>query len=411
MRKWILATAAIVVGLIVITGGAQAPVTLRFWHTYSTDSAELRTLETQVIPAFERANAGIRVVSQQFPYPDFRQAMLTAIAGGTPPDVARIDIIWSPEFAELGILERLDTRPGFAAIRDAVFPGPLSTNRWNDAYYGLPLTTNTQILLYDRAALARAGVSPPATFAGFNEAIAKLSGQVGGRRVFGYAIPAPHAWFLLPWIWSNGGAITDDAVTRASGYLNSPATVEIVERLVAQYRSGQMAPTLGGSGIGTWEGLGTGLYAMTQDGPWAPPAIAAQFPGLDLGVAPFPAGPAGSISIVGGENIVIFKDGRNKDAAWRFVRFMLSLETQMTMAPTGQIPVLAAAVNEPFIRNHEFLPQYLRQLQSAKARTPHPAYTRMEEIMHTAFQLIVAGNRSTREALDAAAAQIDGLLR
>jgi multiple sugar transport system substrate-binding protein len=81
------------------------------------------------------------------------------------PDLVRMDIIWVPEFAEMGALERLDGYPGFDALADAVFPGPLSTNFWRDGYFGLPLDTNTQVIRLRRRR-ARVG-TPPATFEEF----------------------------------------------------------------------------------------------------------------------------------------------------------------------------------------------------------------------------------------------------
>jgi multiple sugar transport system substrate-binding protein len=83
----------------------------------------------------------------------------------------------------------------------------------------------------------------------------------------------------------------------------------------------------------------------------------------------------------------------------------------MTMAPTGQLPVLNAALEEPYIVEHPFYGVYLEQLQTAKARTPHPAWTRIEEVMQLAFQRVVAGDVTAQEAFDEAAQLVDALLR
>jgi multiple sugar transport system substrate-binding protein len=382
---------------------------ITFWHTYNTASAEEETLVNVVIPAFEAANPGITVEAVGFPYGEFRQKLLTSFAGGVVPDLVRMDIIWVPEFAEMGALERLDGYPGFDGLADAVFPGPLSTNYWRDGYYGLPLTTNTQVFVYDRDALALYGGAPPATFDEFAEFV-RTAGNPDGD-VWAYALPGPWAWHFLPWIWSNGGAVTDADITQASGYLDSAETIEAVEMLAGLYHEGRLAPTIAQSGIGTWEGLGGGTYIATQDGPWAYPAITAQYDGLDLAHALMPAGKGGSASVVGGEDLVMFADSRNKDAAWRFAQHMLSLETQMTMAPTGQLPVLNAALDEPYIVEHPYYGVYLQQLQTAQARTPHPAWTRIEEVIQLAFQRVVAGDATAQDAFAQAAVEVDALLR
>src|SRR5690554_978375 len=179
------------------TASAQ---TITFWHTYSTGSGEEQTMLKQVIPAFEAENPGIKVEAVAFPYDEFRQKLLTAFAGGVVPDLVRMDIIWVPEFAEMGALEALDGYDGFGALRDGVFPGPLATNFWDGSYYGLPLGTNTQVMLYNTDVIS----SPPTTFEEL-EAMAQEHSDPDAN-VWAFAIPGPWAWYFLPWIWSNGGA-------------------------------------------------------------------------------------------------------------------------------------------------------------------------------------------------------------
>lgn len=392
--------------------GIVSAQTITFWHTYNQDSDENKTLLEKVIPAFEKANPGIKVQSQVVPYPDFRQKLLTSIAGGTVPDVARIDIIWSPEFAKLGAIERLDAYPGFATLRNAVFPGPLSTNAWQGGYYGLPLDTNTQIMLYNADAVKAAGVGVPKTFAELKTFLEKTQKKQGDKVVqWGFAVPGPWNWYILPWIWSNGGDVTDPRITRATGYLNGPKTVAAIQMLYDWYKADLIAPTIAQAGLGSWEGIGAGQYLATQDGPWAFPALKKQYPNLNIAHALFPAGPGGSISVVGGENVVIFKDSKNKQAAWKFVQFMLSPQAQLMMAPTGQIPVIKAALEDPYIKGHPYFGLYLEQLKTARARTVTPVYPKMEEIMQGATQDIFAGKKGVQAALDEAAAKIDELLK
>src|SRR5690606_15940059 len=208
-----------------------------------------------------------------------------------------------------------------------------------------------------------------------------------------------------------GGAITDDAITTATGYLNSDASVAAIEMLVDWYERGLIATTINSTGLGSWEGLGAGRYLATQDGPWAYPSIAEEYADIIFEHALKPAGPAGSISIVGGEDIVMFEDTHNEDAAWSFLQFLLSPWAQSTMATTGQIPVIESALEDPYIVEHPYYGVYLEQLQTAKPRTPHPAYTRIETAIQEAVQRVLMGELTPREALDQAAAQVDQYLQ
>ena len=107
----------------------------------------------------------------------------------------------------------------------------------------------------------------------------------------------------------------------------------------------------------------------------------------------------------------MFNDSSNKEAAWAFMRFLLSPWAQSTMATTGQIPVITSALEDPFIVEHPYYSVYLEQLQTAKPRTPHPAYSRIENAVQNAFQRVLLGELTAREALDRAAAEVDAFLR
>jgi len=131
---------------------------------------------------------------------------------------------------------------------------------------------------------------------------------------------------------------------------------------------------------------------------------------VKYGFALMPAGPGGAVSVVGGEDIVMFQQSKNKEAAAEFIRFMLTPETQLTMAEAGQMPVLSELLATDYMQKHPFYGVFLEQLKTAKARTPHPAWPKMEDILTQAGQAILRGEKSPQAALDEAAVKIDPLL-
>ena len=76
-----------------------------------------------------------------------------------------------------------------------------------------------------------------------------------------------------------------------------------------------LSPGILGNGIATSDAIGKAQTATILDGPWMPPIFQKQFPDLKFGMAPMPAGPGGSVSVVGGEDIVMFEQSQNKPAA------------------------------------------------------------------------------------------------
>jgi multiple sugar transport system substrate-binding protein len=391
------------------TPDANLKGTVTFWTAYNTVSPEMSTLTTQIIPAFNKLYPNVTVNAQALPYDDLRQKLLTAVAGGEVPDLVRADIIWVPEFADMGALAALDqVMPDFATYKAAVYAGPLQTNFYKGHYYGLPLDTNTRVQFYNQNVMQQAGISSaPTTFDEFKAACDKVK-ALGKADTYCFSEGGTGAWNVLPWIWSNGGAITDDQYTKATGYLNSKATVGAVQMLSDWLKAGYISPTILGNGSSTSDELGKGTVSEIVDGPWMPPIFSAQYPDLKYGLANFPAGPGGSISVVGGEDIVLFDKSPNKDAALAFMRFMLNKESQTAMGKVGQMPVLQSLTGSADLPDYYAV--FQKQLQTAKPRTPSPRWTKIDTAISDAVLSVLRGEKAAQAAMDAAATTVDGLL-
>jgi len=378
-------------------GGKQATIT--FWHTYNTDGPETKQLNDVVIPAFERYCPNITVKAVVQPYQGLHDQLVTAVAGGALPDVMRMDIIWTPEFAKLGALTEVDTLPGFDQLKSQVFPGPLATNAYQGKYYGIPLDTNTTVMIYNPKIIA----TPPTTMDQLKaDAIAAK-----GTNKWGLGLGGDGSWNIFPWIWTLGGQITNADYTKASGYLDSPQTIAALQWLIDLKNAGGLGPSTLGGKPDSWGGFQGGNYGMINDGPWFFPAI-----GSAMGAQPavMPTGPGGSISVVGGENFVIFKTSPNQDADWAFAKFMLSDEAQEDMAAVGQMPVTNSASASNAMTSVDYYGPYIQQLKTALPRPVVPAWTQMDTILSNAFDAALRGKESASQALHDAAAQIDPLL-
>ncbi len=416
------AAAAVALTLTGCAGGNAAPTggigqpgatdisgTVTFWHAYSADSPEVSTLEKTIIPAFEKKFPDVKVKNVAVPYDDLHQKLVTAVAGDQLPDLVRADIGWVSELANLGVLAPLDTdMPDFQSLADSTYPGSLATNKWKGHYYGLPLDTNTRVMLYNSDALAAAGISsPPKTVDDLmsDAAALKKSGA------FAFADNGAGGWNVLPWIWSAGGEITDPNVTKASGFLNSAASVKGVQTLVDLYKAGAMPDIILGDsgGLATSDGLATGKYATILDGPWMYPIFAGQYPDFKLKAGQVPAGDGGSISVVGGEDIVLTQSSKNKAAAAEFMRYLLSDDAQLAMAKVGQMSVVKSIGPKLTDINAYYAP-FVEQLATAKPRPATPAWSQIDTILQDEIRAAIKGDKTVQEALDSAAKQSDALL-
>ena len=66
---------------------------ITFWHAYGEGGPEVKTLEEEVIPAFEKEHPGAKVKAVTVQYDQLHQKLVTAAAGEALPDVVRSDII------------------------------------------------------------------------------------------------------------------------------------------------------------------------------------------------------------------------------------------------------------------------------------------------------------------------------
>jgi len=385
--------------------------TVTFWHAYAENPAapEMQRLTKIVIPRFEKLNPGIKVQQIPFSYGSLQQKLTTSAAGGTLPDLIRSDLAWVPQYAKLGVFAPLNkVMPDFKTFANAMFPGTLATNYYKGNYYGLPLDTNTRVLMYNREALSAAGItSAPKTFADLRAAAAKLK----AKNIYLFADGGTGGWNVLPWIWSGGGSLTNAKYTKASGFLNSARTVAAVQLLVDLYKQGAVPSLiLGDQGAtGTEDGLAKGKYATILDGPWMLPIFAKAHPGFRVATAPVPAGPGGSVSVVGGEDIVLTSASKHKVAALKFLRFMISPWAQTQMARAGQMPV-RKDVSKNVTKINPGFAIFAKQLETARPRTPHPNWPKIDSVLGTAVANAIKGDKSTQAALNDAAKEIDALL-
>lgn len=396
------------IGVISSADAASRKITITFWTSYST--SETPTLQNTLIPAFEKANPNIIVKHVVFSHDDLYQKLLTSAMTNTLPDVVRSDLPWVPTFAQGKVFAKLDgAMPGFAKLAKTVYPGTLSTNYYRGHYYGLPLDTNTRVMFANMDAFAKAGITTvPKTFADMLADAPLLKAQ----GIYLYGDGGTGGWNVLPWIWSNGGAVTNATNTKAKGYINGSKTVAAIQFLTDLYKQGAIPDSMLGAsgGLSTYDGVAKGNYAMTLDGPWMNPIWAGGYPNFKPVEALVPAGAGGSSSVVGGEDINVTAKSKHKAAAMQFASFMLSESAQVAMTKAGQLSVLSSLSNQ-VVAIHPYYATFLQQLKTAKARTPVPNYPKIDAIIGTQVALAMQGKESAQQAMNQAAAQIEPLLK
>lgn len=376
---------------------------ITFWHSYS--EGEEKILQETVLDAFEKQYPNIKVKAIRMPYEGLDEQLVTAVSGDAAPDVIRLDLTWVSQMAKLGALECLDGYTGFNDIIEDIMQGSLSTTLYNNKHYGLPLNANTTVAVYNNAVLDEYGFKEPPTT--LDELLAALDKTSPEDEKWLFAVSGSYNWAMLPFIWTLGGVITDENYTVATGYLNSPETVAALNTILDWYKDGVIGPAIMGEQPDGWGGIEAGNYSMIVDGPWffsSEDKLDTYTPALIPSVA------GRSISIVGGEDIVMTSTSKNKEAAWTFIQFMLEDAQQAAMSGAGMIPVTNSAMKKVDTSYAPYVEVYMEQLKTAEARIPCAGWPTIETILNTAFESVLRGESDAQTALDLAAKEIDQIL-
>ncbi|MDQ3864724.1 MAG: extracellular solute-binding protein, partial [Actinomycetota bacterium] len=122
-----------------------------------------------------------------------------------------------------------------------------------------------------------------------------------------------------------------------------------------------------------------------------------------IGLAPLPAGSAGSVSGLGGWNFYInaFANKDAQDAAWKFVQFMTAEAQQKFYALEGSyLPTRKSLYNDPEVKAKvptvKLAPQ---ALANTVPRPISPVYSDMSLQMQEQFNSSLNGDASPQEAI------------
>lgn len=384
-----------------------APVTIEFWHNYDAGSGQVAVLEN-LIKEFEAENKNVKVEPVYLEWEALKNNVVSGAATGTLPDVLRGDIAFVPQFQSLNVLEEMSGLSDYKDIASGILEAPNSTAKMGDKFYGIAANTNTKILFYNKTILNAAKVEVPKTLDELWEAALKVS----GKKVIGMVEPWTGIWNVGPYIWSEGGDVLSPDNSTAQGYINSPVAVKAIQKLADLYKVKALAgPSMDPGAVGDTDGWAAGVYALQLDGPWREKSN--KDAGIDYGAIPLPAGSKGSISVLGGEDFMMFKssDASQKDAAWKFIKFMTGKHAQVEMAKVGQMPVNKEALaDSEAIKAIPLLPVFSEALASAKSRPVTAKWSEMENIIATKVAEAITGKKEVKAALDEAAAEIDKLI-
>lgn len=271
---------------------------------------------------FEAKNANIKVKVTPISWDVAHQKLVTAIAGGKPPDIAQLGTTWMGEFAELGALDEVKLE---GINKDDFFGGIWDSNVVDGKTVGLPWYVETRVLFYRTDLAQKAGITAaPKTWAELRTAAQNY------KKVSQYGISlqpgGTGAWqTFLPFVWQNGGDLVDGDKLTA----DSPEVKEAFAEYAWYFQQG-LAAKSAPPGFDVTKAFADGSQPMFFSGPWIVGILNDTHPELKgkWAIAPVPAKDSAT-SFVGGSNMALFKKSEHKAAAEKFLAFLAQPETQV----------------------------------------------------------------------------------
>jgi multiple sugar transport system substrate-binding protein len=281
-----------------ISDGA-ATGTIEVW-AMGTEGDELQAFSAD----FVKANPDAEVNVTAIPWDAAHNKIANAIASGETPDVSLIGTTWMGEFAEAGGL--MPTPEGLVDEAD-FFPGAWGSTEVGGTSYGVPWYVETRVLYYRKDMAEKAGWSEaPQTWEELHQFATDMKEKGGADYGLSLQPGQTGSWqSVLPFAWSNGAAVTDEAGTEYT--IDSPEMVEALDYYTSYFDEDLSPSRLLDPGE-LESGFADGTYAAFISGPWHTGLV--EEAGLstdEYAVAPLPGKDSGpGTSFVGGGDLAVF---------------------------------------------------------------------------------------------------------
>jgi len=388
-------------GKAVSSGAAKGTITV--W-AMGAEGQNLPTLAQE----FEAANPGVKVQVTAIPWDAAHDKFTTAITANKTPDVAMVGTTWMGEFAGM---DALDPTPG-SIDKSVFFDGAQKTTEVGGTSYGVPWYVETRLVYYRTDLAKKAGITtPPTDWDGLKTMAKAMQDKAGAKYGIGLQAGGTGSWqSIMPFAWSAGADLTKDGgkaynfdspeVLKATKYYQSFFTDGISDK------AAPATPT-------TEPDFASGKVPMFISGPWMMSAVEKAGGGNKFkdkyDVFQIPADKMSS-SFVGGSNLAVFKNTKNRDSAWKFVQWLSDPKTQVKWyGMSTDLPSVKSAWQDPALTADKKLAVFGKQLETAQAPPSFPTWEQVVTSFDTEMEKVTKTGADPAAALKTVQKQADSI--
>jgi len=391
---------------------ADKPVKLQVWYALSGASGENFVA---IAEAFQQDHPEIELeLTYSGKYADTATKVSAAMLSGTNPDIA---IMAAGQLYTGGRgnfdMETLAKNDSDFNLAD-IYPGILDYAKYDEKVASLPFGISTQVMYYNKKIMQKAGIdlsNPPKTWQEFLE-VAKLAvekGNINNSEDFYGFDTSDNVWLIKSMLAQNGNAVVKKEGNMVVPVFNETSGIEVAE-FWKSLCSEKVMPEGQHSNAEKKFLAGNLAFVAASSNRISRWGADSEF---EFGAIPMPYFKKPAI-FIGGNGVVIFtQEELKKNASWKFVKCILTEETQTSFAlDTGYLPVRKSSRENPvLIKIMADNPKYkvaIDQLDYSCAYLHFSEMGTMDGYLWYALDEIEKGVSSPKKAFDDAAS---GLLK
>ncbi len=355
---------------------------------------------------FEQAHPDISVNLEFVPYEALHDKIVAARGAGSGGyDVVLFDDMWPAEFSKFNMLKDI-TAQITPDEKKQVFDGAWNTVSWNNKQWGMPWILDTKYLFYNKAMLAKAGITTPPTSW---QQVMEQSEILKQKGIVKYP---------LVWSWSQAEALVCDYTTMMSAFggqfyqqgkltFSDAGSLKAVNYMKTSLDKGVTNPNsreyleedvrkVFSNGDAAFALNWTYMYNMANDPKQSKVAG-------DVGIIPAPAEKPGEVAAMNGSmGLGITQTSAYPDQAWQYIRYLTSQPVQDKYARLS-LPIWKSSYDNPAVqKGQEALISAAKKSLNVMLMRPIIAdYSRLSNMLQQQLQQILQDQETPEAGMQA----------
>lgn len=381
-----------------------ATTTIEWWQFW-TDPGIKPTIKA-IVYDFEQQNPDIKVKLTDLTWANGHEKIVLGFASGRGPDVVELGSDWIAQFAAYDHL--LDLTEDIKDQKKSYQGWGLA--RYKERIYAKPWFLGTRVLYYNRDLLTKAGYETdfiPINWDNLWEAAFKITEL--DKDIYGWGSNAAEKHRLykkfLPFFWSAKAKIFSDD-NKYCLLASEKSIAALVFYKLLHDSCGYVA-----NQRGIEDAFLDGQVGFILSGDWLLKRIENENRTINFETTMMPGTEYLGRSFLGGEYLAINAASKNKEAAKRFVDFMLAPENQVRFCKANRSanPSSLEAQKDTYFTSDPNLQTFIKQIFSANHPPVDPDWVFIESAIEEAIEDALFGSRQPATALLEARKKIERL--